>query len=107
MERRERDGEERGRAGAKRARARPVFTDKQEIIIVDFVKDHPELYAKEHVHYAEKGYKDALWEKIGKEIGRSGPDVHHWVLSQCTRYGKLTADMLKSKPGSSRELQGK
>ena len=36
--------------------------------IIEFEKQHPELYAKEHVHYVDKIKNDALWEKIGEEI---------------------------------------
>ena len=34
--------------GAKRARTGPTFTDNQEMSIIYFVKDHPELYIKEN-----------------------------------------------------------
>ena len=72
--------------------------------IIEFVKQHPELYAKEHVHYVDKNKKDTLWEKIGEEIGRSGQDVRHWFQSQHTRYGKLMADMRNSGSGTSKNL---
>ena len=35
-------------SSAKRARVCATFTDSQEISIVEFVKQHPELYDKEH-----------------------------------------------------------
>ena len=35
-------------SAAKRARVCATFTDSQEIAIVEFVKEHPELYDKEH-----------------------------------------------------------
>ena len=35
-------------SSAKRARVCTTFTDSQEISIVEFVKQHPELYDKEH-----------------------------------------------------------
>ena len=37
--------------GAKRARAGPTYTDKQEMSTIDFVKEHPELYTKENACY--------------------------------------------------------
>ena len=61
--------------GTKRARAAPTFSDEHEVQIVEFMKEHPELYAKEHVHYMDKDQKDTLWNKIGREIRRTGPDV--------------------------------
>ena len=32
------------------ARGAPAFSDEHEMDIIEFVKDNPELYAKEHVH---------------------------------------------------------
>ena len=67
VERNENEGKEtdgdravRARASTKRARAGPTFTDNQDILIVNCVKDHPEIYAKEHIHYVEKVRKDSL-----------------------------------------------
>ena len=37
---------------AKRARVCSTFTDSQETAIVEFVKEHPELYDKEHARFA-------------------------------------------------------
>ena len=36
---------------AKRAMVCPTFTDSQGNAIVEFVKEHPELYDKEHGHF--------------------------------------------------------
>ena len=44
-------------------------------MIIEFVKEHAELYTKDHVHYVDKNRKDTLWNHIGREIGRSGQDV--------------------------------
>ena len=38
-------------SAAKRARVCSTFTDSQETAIVEFVKEHPELYDKEHVRF--------------------------------------------------------
>ena len=51
-------------SSAKRARMCGTFTDSQEISIVEFVKQHPELYDKEHPRFND--------------------------VSQRTRYGKLS-----------------
>ena len=40
-------------SAAKRARVCATFTDGQENAIVEFVKEHPELYDKEHGHFHE------------------------------------------------------
>ena len=47
--------------------------------------------------------KDALWAEIWIEVGTSGQDVRWWFQSQCTRYGKFTADIRKS--GSGKNFQ--
>ena len=40
----------------------------QEMPIIDFMKEHPELYTKENARYVGKVWKDALWTRIGKEV---------------------------------------
>ena len=40
-------------SSAKRARVCATFTNSQEISIVEFVKQHPELYDKEHPRFHE------------------------------------------------------
>ena len=95
----------RSRSGAKRARNAATFTDEQEMQIIDFVKDHPELYAKEHMHYVDKSRKDGLWRDVGKLVGRSGDDCRRWFTTQRTRYGKLTAAGCKSGSGTAKKYQ--
>ena len=58
----EEDCEEEGRceedleshSAAKRARVCSTFTDSQETAIVEFVKEHPELYDKEHARFHDR-----------------------------------------------------
>ena len=38
------------------------FTDSDEEAIVDFVKDHKELYDKTNDHFKDKTRKKCLWE---------------------------------------------
>ena len=42
-------------SAAKRARVCATFTDSQENVIVEFVKEHPELYDKEHGRFHDRG----------------------------------------------------
>ena len=42
----------------KRARVCANFTDSQEISIVEFVKQHPELCDKEHLHFHDKNRRE-------------------------------------------------
>ena len=53
--------------------------------MLEFIRAHPVLFAKEHVHYFDKVKKDRLWEEIGRHVGRSGQDVKRWFESQRTR----------------------
>ena len=55
-------------SAAKRARVCATFTDSQEIAIVEFVKEHPELYDKEHGRFHDRHRKEALWAEISAEL---------------------------------------
>ena len=75
---------------AKRARVCATFTDSQETAIVEFVKEHPEFYNKEHAHFHDRQKKEALWAEISAELKLQPFDVRRWFESQQTRYGKLS-----------------
>ena len=77
-------------SAAKRARVCATFTDSQEIAIVEFVKEHPEIYDKEHGHFHDRHRKEALWAEISAELKLQPFDVRRWFKSQRTRYGKLS-----------------
>ena len=55
-------------SSAKRARVCATFTDSQEISIVEFVKQHPELYDKEHPRFHDRNRREALWAEISAEL---------------------------------------
>ena len=77
-------------SAAKRARVCATFTDSQETAIVEFVKEHPELYNKEHGRFHDRQKKEALWAEISAELNFQPFDVRRWFESQRTRYGKLS-----------------
>ena len=77
-------------SSAKRARVCATFTDSQEISIVEFVKQHPELYYKEHPRFHDRTRREALWPEIFAELKLQPFDVRRWFESQRTRYGKLS-----------------
>ena len=77
-------------SAAKRARVCATFTDSQENAIVEFVKEHPELYDKEHGRFHDRHRKEALWAEISAELKLQPFDVRRWFESQRTRYGKLS-----------------
>ena len=76
-------------SAAKRARVCATFTDSQETAIVEFVKEHPELYDKEHARFLDR-QKEALWAEISAELKLHPFDVRRWFESQRTRYSKLS-----------------
>ena len=77
-------------SSAKRARVCATFTDSQEISIVEFVKQHPELYDKEHPRFHDRNRREALWAEISAELKLQPFDVRRWFKSQRTHYGKLS-----------------
>ena len=77
-------------SAAKRARVCATFTDSQETAIVEFVKEHPELYDKEHARFHDRQKKEALWAEISAELKLQPFDVRRWFESQRTRYSKLS-----------------
>ena len=77
-------------SAAKRTRVCATFTDSQETAIVEFVKEHPELYDKEHAHFHYRQKKEALWAEISAELKLQSFDVRRWFESQRTCYGKLS-----------------
>ena len=76
-------------SAAKRARVCSTFTDSQETAIVEFVKEHPELYDKEHARFHDR-QKEALWAEISAELKLQPFDVRRWFESQRTCDGKLS-----------------
>ena len=77
-------------SSAKRARVCATFTDTQEVSIVEFVKQHPELYDKEHPRFHDRTRRETLWAEIATELHLQPFDVRRWFESQRTRYGKLS-----------------
>ena len=77
-------------SSAKRARVCATFTDSQEISIVEFVKQHPELYDKEHPRFHDRTRRETLRAEISAELKLQPFDVRRWFESQRTRYGKLS-----------------
>ena len=77
-------------SAAKRARVCATFTDSQETAIVEFMKEHPELYDNEHARFHDRQKKEALWAEISAELKLQPFDVGRWFKSQRTRYGKLS-----------------
>ena len=69
-------------SSAKKTRVCATFTDSQEISIVEFVKQHPELYDKEHPLFHNRNRREALWAEISAELKLQPFDVRRWFESQ-------------------------
>ena len=76
-------------SSAKRLRVCATFTDSQEVSIVEFEKQHPELYDKEHPRFHDRTRRESLWAEISAELKLQPFDVRHWFESKRTCYGKL------------------
>ena len=76
-------------SSAKKARVCATFTGSQETPIVEFVKEHPELYDKENARFHNRQRREALWAEISTELKLQPFDVRRWFESQKTRYGNL------------------
>ena len=63
--------------------------------IVDFVKDHEDLYNKTNEHFKDKTRKECLWEEFANSRKLSVKVCKTWFESQRTHYGKL----MQSKSG--------
>ena len=57
---------------------------------MEFVKQHPELYDKEHPRFHDRTRRETLWVEIAAELKLQPFDVRRWFESQRTRYGKLS-----------------
>ena len=59
--------------------------------MLEFVKSHPVLYAKEHVHYVYRAKKDALWDQIGQQAGSQTlvPEPMHKIRQADCRLAKV------------------
>ena len=66
------------------------LTDSDKEAIVDFVKDHEELYDKINKHFKDKAWKDCLWEQFINSRKLSVKECKTWFELQSTCYGKLT-----------------
>ena len=86
-------------SSAKRARVCATFMDSQEISIVEFGKQHPELYDKEHPRFHDRNRREALWAEISAEFKLQPFDVRCWFESQQTHYGKLSKLQSGQAPG--------
>ena len=66
------------------------LSDSEEEAIVEFVKQHKELYDKTHKKFKDKHRKGGLWERVAASRNLSVNTVKKWFETEHTKYGKLT-----------------
>ena len=66
------------------------LTDSDEEAIMDFVKDHEELYNNTNEHFKDKARKECLWKRFTSSRKISVKVCKTWFDSQRTCYRKLT-----------------
>ena len=66
------------------------LSDSDEEAIVEFVKQHEELYDKTNDKFKDKQKKERHWETVAATRNLPVNTVKKWFETQHTRYGKLT-----------------
>ena len=66
-----------------------LLSDSDKEAIIEFVKQHEQLYDKTNESFKDKQKKERLWEEVAATRNLPVKTVKKWFESQCTRYGKL------------------
>ena len=75
----------------KKGQMKSIFlNDSDEEAIVEFVKQHKELYGKTNNSFKNKEKKERLWKQLAATRNLPVKTVKKWFETQRTRYGKLT-----------------
>ena len=75
----------------KKGQMKSIFlSDSDKEAIVEFVKQHKELYDKTNDSFKDKQKKERLWEQLAATRNLPVKTVKKWFDTQRTRYGKLT-----------------
>jgi hypothetical protein len=48
------------------------FTHEDDIVLLDLIREHRELYDVNHKRHKDIVFKDRVWNEISIEIGKSG-----------------------------------
>ena len=75
----------------KKGQMKSIFlSDSDEEAIVEFVKQHEELYDKTNDSFKDKQKKERLWELLAATRNLPVKTVKKWFETQRTRYNKPT-----------------
>ena len=75
----------------KKGNMKSIFlSDSDEEAIVEFVKQHEELYDKTNDSFKDKQRNERLWEQLAATRNLPVKTVKKWFETQRTRYGKHT-----------------
>ena len=75
----------------KKGQMKSIFlSDSDEEAILEFVKQHEELYDKTNDSFKDKQKKERLWEQLASTRNSPVKTVKKWFDTQHTRYVKLT-----------------
>ena len=75
----------------KKSQMQSIFlSDSDEEAIMEFVKQHKELYDKTNDSFKDKQKKEGLWEQLAASRNLPVKTVKKWFDTQSTRYVKLT-----------------
>ena len=66
------------------------LSDSDEEAILEFVKQHEELYDNTSDSFQDKEKKERLWEQLAATTNLPVKTVKKWFETQHTRYGKHT-----------------
>ena len=81
------------------------LSDSDEEAILEFVKQHEELYDMTNDKFKDKQKKERLWETLAATRNLPVNTVKKWFETHCTIYGKLTQTKSGQAAEKSTELQ--
>ena len=75
----------------KKGQMKSIFlSDSDKEAIVEFIKQHEELYDKTNDKFEDKQKKERLWETLAATRNLPVNTVKKWFKTQHTRYSKLS-----------------